>query len=283
MRYFALLLLLFAHEAHACQRCGLFGNRCRFVSRPVVQQHVVSQPVAVAPVATYQSPDVFVVQNNYPQPNGTIGLLAQQGTSVYGYQAAAAAYFVNPAETLRQAAELAKAASATASIGLTGYNETARTQLTLQAAIAEPLAKGQAAAQVLGAAGLSAPSSQSQSFALRISQDSAGRWQVTQADPAQVSATVHAEINEHSTPTVPARPVNGASVLAAKCARCHGLNLTEPKGGMFLDAGHPLDCATVVKAIKQVKSNKMPPDGGLTDQEKGLLLDELLSLERDGS
>lgn len=273
MRTWLVVLLLFAglDAAQACSRCGLFGRNCRY-------QYTYTPHVAVAPVVQYQQPDVFVVQNNYPQPNGAVGLLAQQGATTYGLQAAAASYFVNPAEVLRQAAELSKAATATASLGLTGYNQTAQTQLALQATIAEPLVKGHAAAQVLAAAGLSTPAAQTQSFALRISQDATGRWQVTAADPAQVSAQARAEVNASVPPTPTAN-----SVLAAKCARCHGLNLTEPKGGVFLDAGHPLDCATVIKALKQVKSNKMPPDGGLTDQEKGLLLDELLSLERDGS
>lgn len=274
----ALLLMVIANQAEACQRCGLFGLRCRYYVAPVVKQVVA--PAYVAPVA-YQQPNILVVQNAYGPPNGVAGLLAQQGSSVYGYQAAASSYFVSPAEVLRQAAELSRAASATASIGLTGYNTTAQTQLALQAGITSTVAKGQAAAQVLTAAGLSEPQQQTQSLALKIVQQN-GRWQVLSAEPAEVNAQIRAEIN--ATPSqpeiVPPPAPRPASVIAAKCAQCHGLNLTEPKGSVFLDAGHQLDCSVVVKALKLIKAGKMPKDGSLTDQEKGAIFDELLSLEK---
>ena len=260
-------------DLEACNRCGLFGNRCRFQS-----SHVVEHQVAVAPVVQYKQPDVFVVQNNYPQPNGAAAILAQQGNTVYGYQQAAAQYFVNPADVLRQAAELAKAAGNTAQLGLNGYNATAQTQLTLQSTFADNLTRGQAASQVLTAAGFTAPQQQQQSLALRISRGADGQWQVTQAEAAQVNAQIVAKLE--TKPAEPAPIERAGSILAAKCASCHGLDKTEPKGGVFLDASHPLDCKTALKSLQLVKAGKMPKDGTLTDQEKGQILDELLALTK---
>ena len=261
------ILSLFTVDADACNRCGRFRG-CKYC---------YNQAVAVTPVV-YQQPSVFVVQNNIPAPSA---LLAQQGNTLYGYQQAASAYYVNPAEVIRQAAELSRAATATASIGLAGFNQTAQQQLALQAAISEPLAKGQAAAQVLSAAGLSQPSAftQQQSFALEIYQSN-GRWQVKQADPQQVNAQAQSEIVPQAPPE---QPPSTSSVLALKCAKCHGLTLAEPKGGVFLDAAHKIDFKLFNKSVRLISEDKMPKGGPpLTPQEKGLALQELLDLSKEG-
>lgn len=275
-----LLLGLFAADAQACTRCGLFGNRCRYY-KPTYYA-----PAYQAVAAVVQQPDVFVVQNNYPAP------IAAQGQTVYGYQSAVSAYSVNPAEVLRQAAALSQAATATAQLGLTGFNQTAQTQLTLQAQITEPLARGHAASQVLSAAGLSQPFTQQQSLALRIYQDG-NQWKVEQQAAPHVNARIEASVGNGVQPVQP-RPSGepppipqqerSTSVVAQKCAKCHGLDKAEPKGGLFLDAGHGINCDSFREAIKRVKSSdpaiRMPPDGGLTPQEAGDLLDELIDLSK---
>lgn len=258
------LLLVVGAEAQACQRCGLFGRNCRY------QTYTYSH-VAVAPVVQYQQPDVFVVQNNYPQPNGAVGLLAQQGATTYGLQAASSAYFVNPAETLRQAAELAKAANATAQIGLTGYTQTAQAQLSLQAAIAEPLVRGQAAAQVLTAAGLAqTASSQASSLAIKISRNADGTWAITQADAAAV--TQHAS-------AATAAPAAISSLVVQYCADCHGAGLAEPKGGLVIDR-QELSCGLALRAYRAVMSGKMPQGVTLDEATKSQLSAELIELAK---
>lgn len=271
----AVVLLLCATELHACNRCGLFGNRCRFV-----QSHVVESHVQVAPVAAYKAPEVFVVQNNYPAPNGGAAILAQQGATIYqpnGYQQAAQAYLVNPADVLRQAAELTRAAQKLAGDGLNGYQQTVTSALTLQSTLAEPLIRSQAAAQVLSAAGLNQPPAQQQSLALRITRGLDGQWQVSQADAAQITAKVEQKIEARPTEQVSSE----ASVLSAKCASCHGKELTQPKAGLYIDAGIKLDCKTALKSLQLIKSGKMPKDGTLTPEEKGAILDELLQNSKE--
>lgn len=265
-KHFGIITLVVAMAATFCSEANAICIRCR---RAVCACKVVKPYVApyVAPVV-YKQPEVFLVNNVYPP---SIGAYAQQGNSIYGYQAAAQSYFVNPAEVIRQAAELSKAATATASIGISGYGSIAQTQLALQAGITEPLARGHAAAQVLTAAGFTTPSQQSTSLALRVYQDSGGNWKVDTANAAEVNARVEANI--------PAAPPASNSIIASKCGRCHGLTLTEPKGGKFFDAGHKLNCDDAWKALKLVDSGKMPEGGPpLTPQEKGLFLKELYSL-----
>jgi len=276
------LMLLGNATAYPCQRCG-FLRPCRF-AQPVVRQQVYSAPVQYAQQAQYVAAPVYQPQPLYitnvynSQPNGVAGLLAQQGSSVYSYSQAAQSYAINPSEFLRQSAELSKAAMATASLGIASYNQSGQTQLALQASIAEPLAKGQAASQVLNAAGLSGNvQQQTQSLALRITRGVDGNWQVQQSE------TIRAEVqaNEHSTPPAPpVAPANG-SVIAARCGKCHGLALAEPKHSLYLDSGHKIESAVIVAALRMVKADKMPPDAKLTADEKGKLLEELLSLEKE--
>lgn len=272
------ILTLGVSDASACQRCGLFGRACRLQNHHVVNHHVPVQHVA----AVVKAPDVFIVNNQYPAP------IAAQGATVYapGQAQAYSAFTFNPNEFARQSAELAKAAGATFQLGLTGYNSVAQTQLALQAQIAEPLARGQGAAQVLAAAGFSQPGTVQQSYALKITTQPGGQPKVEIMDPGQVNARIEASIGTAVAP-VPSQETQSAgtnSMIAQKCARCHGLNLTEPKKGVFIDAGHKLDCDVALESIFRVESAdadfKMPPDIVLTPDEIQRLKIELYSLRK---
>lgn len=254
-------------DAEACSRCGLFGNRCKFVSH-----------VAVAPVAIIKQPEVFVIQNNYPAANGA-AFLAQQGGAVYGFNGAAQAYTLDPAAVLRQAADLARGAQSLAQVGLDGYNVSAGLALQLNAQVQEPLAKGAAAAAVLNAAGLSQPSQATQQ-AIRLYRDGSGRWQVENLEAAAVSAKVEAQTQPVPVPV--ADPNSVGVTVAAKCSQCHGLSLAEPKGGLYLDRGHSIDCRQSLKAISAVMSGKMPKGQALTAEERTALVNELVALGKAG-
>lgn len=270
----AVLFGCLAADAQACTRCGLFGNRCRYQTtyyKPAYQQ-----------AAVVQSPDVFIVNNQYPAP------LAAQGSTVYS-QSVVSPYAVNPTELFNQAQGLAQATMATTQLAVTGFNQMATTQLQLQASITEPLARGHAASQVLSAAGLSQPyTQQQQSLALRIYQEG-NQWKVEQQTAPQVNARIEASVGNGVQPAAPRtdpppipQPERSTSVVAQKCAKCHGLDKAEPKGGLYLDVGHGISCDNFREAIKRVKSSdpqvRMPPDGNLTPQEAGDLLDELIVL-----
>ena len=271
-----ILVAVVAADASACTRCGLFGRRCRFFSGHV-------DAIAVAPYVA-ATPQNLVIQNNYNAPNGAAAFLAPQGQSVYGLAQAAQPYYLDPSAVLRQAAELTKGAQQLAQQGLTGYNQTASLALTLQAS--QPAI--QAAALT---AQPQAIATQPQSQTIRLTQVN-GAWTV------DLSGSGNQGGGESGAPTQPAVPPSplsdpqpeapgaipsgGQSLVAKHCASCHGLDKSAPKGGLFYDGGHKLDCGPSLKAIQSVMSGKMPKGVQLTPEEKGELIRELATLGQVG-
>ncbi len=301
-----IVIALVASKSDACSRCGLFGNRCRFavVAAPVVAHHVQHVEAVAAPIQYQQQP--IVVNNIYPQPNGA-ALLAQQGGTTYGIQSPAILRLTDPDLALRQAYELAKATQSLASSGVSGYNSMAALSLQLNANANDPLARGAAATSVLNAAGLNPATAQlnqgpltiqitrDQTGALRVEQMNAGSPQQLNGNsqchpncqqpqpPAQSQPQGTATPPDASqAPSIPGTP--GTSILAAKCASCHGLSLTEPKGGVFIDANQKLSCVTALRAIGHVRRGTMPPSAKerpLPDADREALITELETLAQE--
>lgn len=285
----AVLVMANASDADACGRCGLFGNRCKFVKAVVVAPAVaVAEPVIV----NRETP--VVITNVFPQANGA-AVLAPQGLTGYtygGFQQLSQAYTLDPAAVLRQAHQLATDTQALTKAGLDGYTNVASLALQLNAQTSTPLAQGLAAATVLNAAGLSGNAAQQLNagpLSVRLYRDSAGQWQVDASDPTQprtqvqTSARQSVESGRPLPPDAadPSPPAVANSLLSAKCASCHGLSLTEPNGGLYFDAGHQLDCNSAMKAIKAVRRGTMPKNAKtspLSEDEKARLVDELTSL-----
>ncbi len=128
------------------------------------------------------------------------------------------------------------------------------------------------------AAGLN-QSSPASSQALRIFRGSDGRWQVDPAGPEELSARIEAGASTKPIPQPPAAIASG-SMVAKKCASCHGLDKAEPAGGLYLDQGQGLDCRQALKAIKSVMSGTMPKDKSqaLTPEELTAVVEELTKL-----
>lgn len=267
--------------ASACNRCGLFGRRCQFAQvQQVHHAHHVQQVAFVQPYVTAAaSPEVLVVNNQYASPNGAAAFLAPQGQTVYGLQAAAQAYTLDPTAVLRQAAELTKGAQSLASQGLSGYNQTASVALQLNAGTNDTIARGIAASSILQSAGLTAPSGQSQTQALRIYSEN-GQWKVDQGE--QVAAQIAAKI-QRQTADSPAAASVGQSLVSQHCGKCHGLQLSEPKAGLFFDTGHQLNCKPSLAAVRAVMSGTMPKGQQLPVDVRESLVKELLSLTPEGA
>lgn len=234
------LLSLFADAASACNRCGVFGSRCRFraVQRVVAVEKVVQQ------VAVPQQ--VINVSNVYPA-----------GQTQYVAGTASALYSANADLAIAAAARVADNAvsSLTSSItaGLAGNYEVAQ------------VAKLHAAVEHLRTAvGQTGP----QSLDLRITQ-SGGGLRVEEFRPPEMPVPPAEQLNGAA----------ANSVLSTRCAKCHGLSLASPKAGIYLDAGHELDSEVIVRALDMVRLGKMPPQGEqpLTQQEKERLMEELLT------
>ncbi len=245
------VVALLASDVLACSRCGLFGNRCRFVS-----QHHVAAAVVAAPVIA--QPPISII-NNYAPGNGAAAtLIAPQGGSVYGLSTAVQAYSLDPAAVLRQAAELTKGAQQLADQGLKGYGQTAALALTLQAS--------QPAIQAAVVQPIASPP-QTLQIELRD-----GKWQIVQptvstppapaADPPQRPASV-------------ASPARGFPLVNKHCGKCHGVDIAAPKGGVYL-GGEEQDCKVSLSAVAAVLSGRMPPGSQLSAEDRQGIMLELL-------
>jgi mono/diheme cytochrome c family protein len=277
---FAMLGLL-AAEASACNRCGLFGARCKYVAASTY----------VAPVvAATPSQNVYVLQNNYPAP------LVGQGTSAVvsngGYQSLTISQF-DPTAFLSQSLQLVKAGQDAATLAHTQAQTTAQRALELQAPTVERLAAGQAASQVLRAAGLDpAHNVSGQSSAVVISRTADGQVQVLPLESSE-AARITARLSTSTTitsaiATTPApQPLGESTGLVGQfCGKCHGLDVAAPKGGLFI--GDDADTAKGMRdkfyeISQEVGAKKtMPPADSPqpTDEQRAALLNEIATIIR---
>jgi mono/diheme cytochrome c family protein len=250
------VVAIVASDCCACSRCGLFGNRCRFVN----QHHEVAAVVAAPVIA----PPSIAIVNNYPPANGAAAtLIAPQGGSVYGLATAVQAYQLDPAAVLRQAAELTKGAQQLAQQGLTGYGQTAALALTLQAS------------QPAIAAAITQPVQQApQSLRIELRD---GKWQIVddkqQAATPASPAPADTSAGEGPPPPQPV-PARGFPLVSKHCGQCHGGQLATPKGGIYL-GGEERDCKIDLRAVAAVMSGRMPPGAKLSEADRAALVLEL--------
>lgn len=239
------LVALFATEADACGRCGLFGRHCRF--------HHVAHEQYIAPVVVQQQPDVqnFVFNNTFPVP-----FLAGQGSSVYGYSLAASAYTFDPNLFLDRSARLTELALQTAKAGNDGASAAVQGVLAANdaadrrakntvLALAAMEANGQGAAQV------------PQSFRVSIV---GGRLSIERIEP-----------------DAPGNADAPAPFAAFSCAACHdgqgGAN--RPPADSIIDGKTPLAEDRYRRAVKRVADGSMPPNSQLSAEDKAAVYAEL--------
>lgn len=246
--------LLLAESAGACDRCGLFGRRCRFATH---SHHVADHHDGYGHDSGTQT---FIFNNTNPLP-----LLAAQGQTIYGFNLSAQSSAVDPALIFDTAARLALNASDLARQGVTGYSELASQQLASQQAIAaEALevakvqAQGQAAAAALNAAKPSSSAATPQLFSYRVTVTN-GQTKIEEIQPpgtessdggSQLSVADHAK-----------------SMLASKCGKCH--SGAGAKASPFLD--REITKETLEKIIARTTTDDpdllMPPGGRLQSRE----------------
>jgi hypothetical protein len=238
-----LTVLLLADTASACNRCGLFGLRCRFSKQAVVKQ--------VKQFAAYQQPanvtNVSIV-NAYP-----VG--ATQYASV---QSATSLYAVSPAIALTAATETATRSLATMQTAIESITSNNRDMVEL--------AKLQAARDHLQTA--LATSQESHSYTLRITQ-SGGGVQVEKLQDRLVGSGNGG----------PEKPFAPGSLLDVKCAKCHGVDLAEPKAGLWFGSTEPLEATQAVRALRVLDGLDVPPE--MTSLVESLSTDELSQLRSE--
>lgn len=231
-----LLLVAVAQSADACNRCGLFGNKCRFVS---TGHHV----------ATYTPPSTttnILFNNSFPVPY----LLSQQGTTVYGqaatpsYSLSAQAYQFDAAGWLDRASRFQELALETAQRGNDGFTAGAATAMALTDAINRRQTNAVVALSAITAnqpgveAGVSAQGFSTQSTRVTIRN---GELSVENLDPES------GEVRAFGTGNA--------------CAKCHDGKAGPNKPPKHLDYSRtPLSDELYQKAIDAVMNGRMPPN-----------------------
>ncbi len=243
-----MLLVVAIAETNACDRCGLFGRRCRFASQSFDHHEGYSSGYGAS-----GGTQTFNFINSYPTP-----LLAAQGQTVYGYNLSAQAYSVDPALIFDTAARLASNASDLAKQGVSSYTDLALQQLSNQQAIAaEALevakveAQGRAAANALSAAKPASSTSVPKILSYRVTATN-GELKVEDisSEPSAAGGATSLSASDHV-----------KSLLAAKCGKCH--SGPGSKGVPFLDRtlDHDLVKAILLRSTTDDPSKRMPPSG----------------------
>lgn len=233
-----LLLGIFAADAEACGRCGLFGNRCRFSSHV---QHVAHAPYI--PPVTSQN---FIFNNAFPPY-----LLSQGGQSIYGVQSLAGAYADSPALFMDRAARFTELALQQSGDATAAFNETGRLALELNDA-ADRRAKNFALA--LSAMESSGPVNQQ--LHVEVINGKAQIVQQQQAPPPE--------------PFTLQQLTSGAA-----CATCHTADAAADHKGVVLDGSQPFDLG---RASEAVMLGRMPPKHNLTAEQKRAVVNGLCEL-----
>ena len=244
MRSFVILFalvasVLAADTADACNRCGLFGRRCRFV-------HHHQQAVVLKQIDHYQQPSTTLnIVNNYPN-----ALLAPQGTADYGISLANSIQPLGSDFYGKQSARLLEHSVDTLklSAGLAVEETDHLERLQLKALQTQELAT-----YVDGVRALRAGESNAAQQVLKFHLSAKG-----------IESAGHA--------SQPAGEPGGLqAVFATACARCHSGE--KAKGGLQLDDG--LTQAELEAMQEQIASGAMPPkespERAFIDQLRALL------------
>lgn len=252
------LVLLMSNVAEACRHRVCRGfSRCRYVK--------VVPPVEVQPVVIEQQKVITI-----PQQVINVSTFYPAGNTQYTVGQAAAVYGPNPDLAMTLAAQNANIANS----GLTSAITLAMSTVGDVAQVAKLQALRENITAAMGY------QQEQKSFSFRVTNDGSG---------PRIE-----QIIDTSTPT--AETLNNAaaasgSVLIRYCSKCHGTQLTVPKGDSqtFIAPGHELDSRMVLNALRRVAhpdtpaDKRMPPAGEpqLTEEEKGLFFLEISKLERE--
>lgn len=272
-----LVALQLAAPVHA----GLFSRSCYYRPRTYYRAPVVKQVVV-----REQPQNVFVVQNNNAQPLVGAGATAYQPAS---YSSSVLPLF-DPTSYLQSSLELQSAVNATNAAAGQRAAQLVETIVRAQAPAVERLAAGQAADMVLKAAGLDPAYNRSGGASgVVISRDAQGKVSVTQIDPQKAAAYAQqtdTAIQDGAAggpvTDLGARPGGNLPTVTKYCGSCHGEDLTDPKGGLYLGSSQRV--AEVMRdswfAITDAVTDKTMPQSQApqpSDQERAAIIDELRS------
>ena len=264
MRAAILLLVLacFADSADACNRCGLFGNRCRFA----VQTHY--PPKYYVPAVTYTPPSQnFIFNNSYPTP------LLAQGNSVYGFSLAAQAYTLDPAQVLDRSGRLAELAFASGQKAIDDFNTTAGNALALSA---DASRRSQNTLLALSAMQANEQPAQSLSFRATVTDGKLSLQRIegeSQAQTAPQCETCQPKDGDTLSLKMPA-----VLTLSATCGRCHdGTGKNETPKGLTIDDQTVQTASAADRELwaDKIWTGEMPPKSKLTKSQRLSVMSKL--------
>lgn len=78
------------------------------------------------------------------------------------------------------------------------------------------------------------------------------------------------------------QPRTGGGLLTAKCASCHGADQASPKGAVIIQSDYPLPADKAMRSLEILSGSNVPAAmkglvDGMSDEEKGQLMEDLLS------
>lgn len=274
-----LAIATLAATADACRFCGRYSRYCRYSSSRKIYYKQ-------APVVVQQAPPVnqtLNVVNNYP---GQASPIANAAGTVYGpsgFAGLAAIEQPDIATLFEQAYQLVSASEELSKVGIEGFLSALIQQLEISGELGEIVARGQAGAELLRAAGFT--EERLRAASLRLTQDATGRWIVEEIgdDGNATGEVIVRQGAERTTPTTGGDP-SELSFVKANCAQCHGTDLNKPKGsgtGYQLDKNLPISRSHADLAIGRITDGSMPPPAQgevLSDVEKAALIFEIRSL-----
>lgn len=281
-----LLVFIAADSADACQRCGLFGRRCKFAQSsyyyyPAKQQvRYIQQQVAVPQ-------QIINISNVYPQGSTAYASVGSQQQYASVGSVSATLVATPPAMLAQLAAQRGDNADANFRASITLAE-------TTNARVAE-IARIQATTAHLRA-GLSGNGGADdiQNLTLRITKSAQG-IKVEKIEQKQQAENPAATVPDGELPPpAPSAPDNDVptvdtsrSIVHAKCARCHGMELASPKARLYVDVGATLDCETSHRAIELLYGKDVPDEmkkvvQDITPEERDKLIWEITSLVKKG-
>lgn len=196
-----------------------------------------------------------------PQQVINIATVYPQGQTQYSMTNPVQLYATNPSLAIEAAARVAERGtqSLEAAVKMAQQGNTE----------AAALAKVQAATLHLQAA---VGQSQPQSLHLKITQG-AGGIEVERLEGSKPSG------KDSETPGAP------ASLLRQHCSKCHGTDLSDPKGQLYLDAGVSLEAGQAMRVLEVIAGRDVPEAmqpviDGLSPEDRGLIVEEVLEAWR---
>lgn len=257
-----LLIGLLGQDATACSRCR--RSPCVYAST-----------YTYTPALTQVTPNVFVTQNNYPQPLVGTGTTLYQGVQTPSYQQSVLP-LMNPDVLITQEFQLMKAGDQASALRHERLMQFADKVLAGQQAAVEALAKGQAAAMVLNASGVATTTQQAMqtSTSVLISRNADGSVKVEPVTKEQVQEAQ--------------KTTDNSSKLSQFCGNCHGRDIAAPKGGLYLvddDASAKAMREKFFSIVEHVSNKTMPPANAPqpSDAERKLILDEIQTMIKNRS